>query len=88
ALMNKAIAEGTYQILMEAGGVPMPTVCGICAGKGAGQIGAGEICVSSANRNYKGRMGSVEGSIYLASAATVAASAVQGRVADPRELLS
>ncbi|MEE9197467.1 MAG: aconitase/3-isopropylmalate dehydratase large subunit family protein [bacterium] len=88
AIMNKAWSEGTLQPLLDAGGVLMPTTCGICTGRGPGQLGPGEVGVSSANRNYKGRMGSSEASIYLASAATVAASAVQGHVADPREFLS
>jgi len=87
AILNKALAEGVLQPLLDAGGVLMPTTCGICAGKGPGQLGPGEACVSSANRNYPGRMGSKEASIYLASAATVAASALRGRVTDPREFL-
>lgn len=88
AILGGAMAEGTLQTLLDAGGVLMPTTCGICAGKGPGQLGDGEACVSSANRNYKGRMGSLGASIYLASAATVAASAIRGRVADPREFLA
>ncbi len=87
-IMNKAWAEGTLQPIIDSGGVLMPTTCGVCTGRGAGQLGSGETAVSSANRNYKGRMGSIDASIYLASAATVAASAIQGRVADPREFLS
>ena len=88
AILGRAMAEGTLQTLLDAGGVLMPTTCGICAGRGPGQLGDGEVCVSSANRNYRGRMGSQEASIYLASAATVAASAIKGRVADPREFLA
>ncbi len=88
AILREAMAEGTLGAILDAGGVLLPTTCGICAGRGPGQLGDGEVCVSSANRNYKGRMGSLGASIYLASAATVAASAVRGRVADPREFLS
>ncbi len=86
-IMRRAMEEGTLGAILDAGGVLLPTTCGICAGKGPGQLGDGEVCISSANRNYKGRMGSLEASIYLASAATVAASAVWGRVADPREFI-
>ncbi len=88
AIMNKAWEEGTLGPIIDAGGILLPTTCGICTGTGLGQLGPGEVCVSSANRNYQGRMGSLEASIYLGSAATVAASAVAGRVADPREFLS
>ncbi len=87
-IMSKAMADGTLGALIDAGGVLLPTTCGVCAGRGPGQLGDGEVCISSANRNYKGRMGSLEASIYLASAATVAASAIKGRVADPREFIS
>ncbi len=88
AIMKKAWEEGTLGPIIDAGGILLPTTCGICTGTGLGQLGPGEVCVSSANRNYPGRMGSLEASIYLGSAATVAASAVAGRVADPREFLS
>jgi 3-isopropylmalate/(R)-2-methylmalate dehydratase large subunit len=87
-IMNKAWEEGTLGPIIEAGGVLLPTTCGICAGTGLGQLGPGEVGISSANRNYKGRMGSIDASIYLGSAATVAASAIMGKVADPREFLS
>jgi 3-isopropylmalate/(R)-2-methylmalate dehydratase large subunit len=88
AIMKEAWEEGTLGPIIDAGGILLPTTCGICTGTGLGQLGPGEVCVSSANRNYQGRMGSLEASIYLGSAATVAASAVAGRVADPREYLS
>lgn len=88
ATMNKAWTEGTLAPIIDAGGILMPTTCGICTGTGLGQLGPEEVCVSSANRNYKGRMGSLDASIYLGSAATVAASAIRGHVADPREFLS
>ena len=96
-LSNRAREQGHHEqghgrrhafgALIDAGGVLLPTTCGVCAGRGPGQLGDGEVCISSANRNYKGRMGSAEASIYLASAATVAASAIKGRVADPREFI-
>ena len=87
-ILNNAMKDDTLSVLIEAGGVLMPTTCGICSGKGPGQLGPGEVCISSANRNYKGRMGSEEASIYLASAATVAASAIEGKVSDPRSFLN
>ena len=87
AIMNKAWSEGTLGPIIDAGGILMPTTCGICTGTGLGQLGPGEVGISSANRNYKGRMGSAEASIYLGSAATVAASAIGGQITDPREFI-
>jgi 3-isopropylmalate/(R)-2-methylmalate dehydratase large subunit len=65
----------------------MPSGCGACAGMGAGVLAAGEVCISSTNRNFKGRMGDKDASVYLGSPYTVAASAIEGRVADPRNYL-
>ncbi|MBT3821334.1 MAG: hypothetical protein HOG04_08040 [Nitrospinaceae bacterium] len=87
AIMNKAWAEGGLGPIIDAGGVLMPTTCGICTGSGPGQLGPGEVGISSTNRNDKGRMGSVEASIYLGSAAPVAASAIEGQVSNPREFI-
>jgi 3-isopropylmalate/(R)-2-methylmalate dehydratase large subunit len=87
ATTTEAAREGTLQILLEAGATLLPTGCGACAGLGAGLLAAGDVCISTTNRNFKGRMGDKDASVYLASPYTVAASAVRGQIADPRELL-
>ena len=82
-----AAKDGTLSILTEAGAIMLPTGCGACAGMGAGAIANGENCISSTSRNFKGRMGSPESNVYLASPYTVAASAVTGKISDPRPLI-
>lgn len=83
-----AIEMGAIRDIVTAGGTVLPPGCGPCLGAHEGVLGAGEVCISSSNRNFRGRMGSQESEIYLASPATVAASAVKGVIADPREMLS
>jgi 3-isopropylmalate/(R)-2-methylmalate dehydratase large subunit len=83
----KLAADGTLAILLEAGAQLMPTGCGACAGYGAGLLGDGEVSIASTARNFKGRMGSAKAEVYLGSPYTVAASAVKGEIADPREFL-
>tara|TARA_R110001606_G_scaffold176867_3_gene323405 strand:- start:17537 stop:18817 length:1281 start_codon:yes stop_codon:yes gene_type:complete len=83
---EKAAADGTLATLTAAGAILLPSGCGACAGMGAGIIAEGEVCLSTTNRNFQGRMGHKDASVYLASPYTVAASAVTGRISDPREL--
>ena len=85
--MQRAAASGVLAQLIGAGALVLPSGCGACAGIGHGVLGPGEVCISSTNRNYPGRMGSREAEVYLASPLTVAASALTGRITDPREVL-
>ena len=84
--MEKAGEAGYLRTFIQAGGQVVPPSCGACLGMGPGTLMAGEVGVFSSNRNFKGRAG--EGAVYLASPATVAASAVRGKITDPRDLLS
>jgi 3-isopropylmalate/(R)-2-methylmalate dehydratase large subunit len=84
---SEAAGDGTLQTLLEAGATLLPTGCGACAGLGAGVLAEGDVCISTTNRNFKGRMGHHGSLVYLASPYTVAASAVKGHIADPREFL-
>jgi 3-isopropylmalate/(R)-2-methylmalate dehydratase large subunit len=79
--------EGVLQVLLQAGAELLPTSCGACAGYGNTLEGDVTV-ISSTARNFKGRMGSPSAQVYLASPATVAASALRGRISDPREVLA
>lgn len=83
----RAAADGTLAVLAEAGAIVLSASCGVCVGLHSGMLAAGETCISSTNRNFLGRMGSKESKIYLGSPASVAASAIAGAIADPREFL-
>jgi len=79
----QAMKEGLIEIFVKAGGAITAPTCGICFGGHSGLLAPGEVCISSSNRNYMGRMGSPKAEIYLASPATVAVSAVEGKITDP-----
>lgn len=83
----EALKKGIMETFAEAGAIVMNPGCGPCLGAHEGVIASGERALSTSNRNFKGRMGSKEGEIYLASPATVAASAIEGKITDPRKYL-
>lgn len=86
SIYMKALKEGLINIFMEAGAVVGPPTCGACCGAHMGVLGKGEICVSTTNRNFPGRMGHIESQTYLASPLVVAASAITGKITDPRDV--
>lgn len=79
--------EGTLGVLIDAGAELLPNACGICAGYGNNSFGADVVAISTTARNFKGRMGAPASRVYLGSPFTVAASAVAGRICDPRDML-
>ncbi len=84
--LARAAADDTLSTLIEAGAVLTTPGCGMCMGRHLGTLGEGDVCLSTANRNFKGRMGSPTAGIYLASPGVAAATALKGEIADPREI--
>ena len=85
---KEAMKDGTMEILVEAGALITPAGCGACVGLHEGVLGDGEVCLATQPRNFKGRMGSPKSFIYLGSPAVAAATAIEGRIADPRKYLT
>jgi 3-isopropylmalate/(R)-2-methylmalate dehydratase large subunit len=83
----EALKDGTMETLIEAGALAMTPGCGACVGLHEGVLGDGEVCLATQPRNFKGRMGSPNSFIYLGSPAVAAATAIEGKIADPRKYL-
>jgi 3-isopropylmalate/(R)-2-methylmalate dehydratase large subunit len=83
---RRMLDTGVMDTLVDAGAVVQSAGCGPCAGYHQGVLGDGDVCLATANRNFPGREGSMESSVYLASPATVAASALYGEITDPRRV--
>jgi len=86
SIYKKATENGLTQIFIDAGAVVGPPTCGACCGAHMGVLAKDEVCVSTTNRNFPGRMGHVESKTYLTSPLVAAASAVTGKLTDPRDL--
>lgn len=85
-IYGRAERDGLIRIFNDAGAVVTSSTCGACPGLGMGVLGEGEVCLAAQNRNFKGRMGHDDSEIYLSSPATAAATAITGRITDPREV--
>ena len=86
-VVERAERDGIVDVLREAGAIFVPSSCGACLGVGPNALKASVRCISSTNRNFRGRMGSADAAVHLASPATVAATAIEGKIADPRRYL-
>jgi 3-isopropylmalate/(R)-2-methylmalate dehydratase large subunit len=84
---REALRDGTAEVFADAGAVMMTPGCGACVGLHEGVLGDGEVCLATQPRNFQGRMGSPKSFIYLGSPAVAAATAIEGRIADPRKYL-
>jgi 3-isopropylmalate/(R)-2-methylmalate dehydratase large subunit len=84
-IYRQALKDGTLSTLMEAGAVVMNSGCGPCLGVHQGALADGDIALATTNRNFKGRMGNPSAEVYLCSPAVAAASALTGRITDPRK---
>ena len=84
---REALKDGTFETLVDAGALITPAGCGACVGLHDGVLGDGEVCLATQPRNFKGRMGSPKSFIYLGSPAVAAATAIEGKIADPRKYL-
>jgi 3-isopropylmalate/(R)-2-methylmalate dehydratase large subunit len=87
AVYAQAVREGYVETLADAGAIVTNSTCGACFGYHMGLLGAGEVCITASTRNFKGRMGSPDAEIYMASPRTVTAAAIAGEIIDPREVL-
>ena len=83
----QAIEKGYIQVLLKAKATIVNPGCGPCLGLHQGVLADDEVVISSTNRNFKGRMGSSDAKIYLGSPAVISASAIKGKIADPREFI-
>jgi 3-isopropylmalate/(R)-2-methylmalate dehydratase large subunit len=86
-IYNRCLKDGLIKIFMDAKCVVSAPTCGPCLGMHMGVLAKGEKCISTTNRNFVGRMGHPKSEVYLASAATVASSAVRGKIVDPRKFI-
>jgi 3-isopropylmalate/(R)-2-methylmalate dehydratase large subunit len=84
AVYTEAVRRGYVEAIAESGAVVTNSTCGACFGYHMGVLGAGEVCLTASTRNFKGRMGSPDAEIYMASPHTVAAAAIAGQIVDPR----
>jgi len=86
SIYKKALESGFIKIFLDSGAMVGPPTCGACCGAHMGVLAKDEICISTTNRNFPGRMGHIESQTYLASPLVAAASAVTGKITDPRDL--
>ena len=86
SVWRQAMHEGLFDVFSDAGCIVGPPTCGPCLGGHMGILGDGERCIATTNRNFRGRMGSLEAEVYLSSPCVAAASAVAGIIAGPDQL--